>query len=167
VDLVIVLSLRYSRRFFLDFAGVRAKHTPNATDRLVRPFALEQRAEPEGGKRRLATTTKPLKELATPAGFEPAAFSLEGREETVADQSELRLFPCSKVLLGHKLTLDGSRHSRLDIRAGHVRFWRKSGHHDLIWSRQLLALSGRSMPAGVMPLSIMPEPLAMDRAQGF
>jgi hypothetical protein len=108
----------------------------------VRPFALEQGAELQVGKRHLAITTKPLKELATLAGFEPAAFSLEGREETVADQSELRLFPCSKVLLGHKLTLDGSRHSRLDIRAGHVRFWGKSEHHDLIRSRQLLTQVG-------------------------
>jgi hypothetical protein len=34
--------------------------------------------------------------LATPAGFEPATFSLAGRQEALSDQRKLRLFPSVK-----------------------------------------------------------------------
>src|ERR1700733_8372450 len=58
VERVIVLSLEWPP-FFLVMIGVVGKHTPKAAGRLV----------------------SRLKRLATPAGFEPATFSLEGRRK--------------------------------------------------------------------------------------
>jgi hypothetical protein len=43
-----------------------------------------------------APISKRLILLATPAGFEPATFSLEGRLESIEFQRHLRLFLCPK-----------------------------------------------------------------------
>jgi len=58
-------------------------------------------------KKGLAKKAKPLFSLVTPAGFEPATFSLEGRQEIVSTQRELRLLARPKLPKSSRMSQPG------------------------------------------------------------